>query len=133
MAYPAEHLSVSINRPDHEVYRFLIDPRNLPLWAAGLARGIRQENNQWIADSPMGRVIVAFVKENEFCVADHLVTLADGKVVRNPVRVISNQHSSEIVFTLFRLPEMSDDDYARDTAMVKGDLARLKTVLEGSD
>ena len=33
-----QHISISINRKPAEVYEFASDPRNLPRWAAGLAR-----------------------------------------------------------------------------------------------
>jgi hypothetical protein len=36
----------------------------------------------------------------------------------------------EVVFTLRRRPEMSDDDYAADGAAVAADLATLKRILE---
>jgi uncharacterized protein YndB with AHSA1/START domain len=36
--HDVQHISVSIARPPAEVYEFVSDPRNLPRWAAGLAR-----------------------------------------------------------------------------------------------
>jgi hypothetical protein len=46
------------------------------------------------------------------------------------MRVLSNGSGSEVVFTLFQLPEMSDEQFAEDTAMVERDLKTLKNVLE---
>jgi hypothetical protein len=37
---------------------------------------------------------------------------------------------SEVIFTLFRQPTMTDADFARDKGMVEADLAKLKQVLE---
>lgn len=36
-----------------------------------------------------------------------------------------------VVFTLRRLPGMSDEDFARDAEAVAADLTRLKLVFEG--
>src|SRR5688572_32617971 len=42
--HDVQHVSVSIARRPGEVYEFASDPRNLPAWAAGLARSeVRQD------------------------------------------------------------------------------------------
>ncbi len=80
----------------------------------------------------MGRVVVSFAPLNAFGVLDHHVTLPSGMTVYNPVRVISNEAGSEVVFTLRRQPQMSDADFARDAGMVADDLARLRTLMESN-
>jgi hypothetical protein len=126
------HLTVSIDRPAAEVYRYARDPANLPAWAAGLAAGIRLDRGEWVADSPMGRVLVRFVPVNEYGVLDHDVVLPDGTTTTNPLRVLADGGSSDVVFTLRRRPGMSDAEWAADTAAVTTDLATLKRVVETS-
>ena len=58
------------------------------------------------------------------------MTLPDGTTIRNPMRVVPNGESSEVSFTLFQLPGMSDEEFARDAGMVEADLRTLKRVLE---
>ena len=129
--WPARHLSVSIARPPSEVYAFAADPANLTRWAAGLARGFsRGGDGSWVAASPMGEVIVRFVERNALGVLDHDVTLPGGETVTNPVRVVPNGNGSEVVFTLFHRPGMTDDDVARDAAAVQRDLETLRGLLE---
>jgi hypothetical protein len=126
-----EHVSVTIARPPAEVYAFASDPRNLPRWAAGLARSdVRQDGEEWIADAPFGRVRVRFAERNAFGVLDHDVTLASGVTVHNPMRVLPHGEGSEFVFTVMRRPEVSEDEFARDVAAVEKDLATLKELLE---
>ena len=126
-----QHISVFINRRPAEVYAFASDPRNLPRWAAGLARSeVRQEGDEWVADSPMGKVTIRFVPENPYGVLDHDVTLESGVTVHNPMRVVKNESGSEFIFTLFRQPDMSDARFAEDRAAVEKDLQALKEVLE---
>jgi uncharacterized protein YndB with AHSA1/START domain len=126
------HVSVTIARPPAEVYAFASDPRNLPRWAAGLARSeVRQDGAEWIADAPFGAVRVRFVEPNELGVLDHDVTLASGVTVHNPMRVLPNGEGSEFVFTVIRRPGVSEEEFARDTAAVEQDLRSLKDLLEG--
>ncbi len=78
----------------------------------------------------MGLVEVRFVGCLEFGVLDHEVILPDGTRVHNPLRVLRNDDASEVVFTLYRLPGVADDDFERDAELVREDLARLRDVLE---
>ena len=127
---PSLHLSVSIDRPAAEVYDYARDPANLPAWAAGLAGGIARVDGEWVADSPMGRVVVRFAEVNPFGVLDHDVTLPDGTTVTNPLRVLPDGAGCEVVFTLRRAPGVTDAEFAADAAAVTADLATLKRVVE---
>ena len=130
MTFKSRHISVSINRPADQVYEFASNPENLPKWAAGLSGSIENVNGDWIAESPMGRVKVKFADKNEFGVLDHDVTLPSGAKIYNPVRVFSNNDGSEVVFTLYQRPEMSDRMFAEDAQAVTRDLETLKALLE---
>ena len=88
-------------------------------------------DGQWYVESPMGRVGFAFVERNVYGVLDHEVTLPSGEVIYNPMRVIRDGDGCEAVFTLRRLPGMSDEEFERDAKAVAGDLARLKKIVEG--
>jgi len=48
------------------------------------------------------------------------------------MRVMPNGNGSEIIFTLFQQPDMSDEDYARDIGLVQQDLQNLKTIMESA-
>lgn len=128
--FPAQHLSSAIACPPGDVSAFAGDPANLPKWAAGLSSGIRQEGGRWITDSPMGTVEVRFTGAVQLGILDHDVVFPDGSVVHNPLRVLANGDGSEVVFTLYRLPGVSDEAYEHDAALVRGDLERLRELLE---
>jgi Polyketide cyclase / dehydrase and lipid transport len=130
MSTESRHLTIAIDRPAAEVYAYARDPAHLPDWAAGLAAGIRLERGEWVADSPMGRVLVRFVPVNEYGVLDHDVVLPSGQSVTNPVRVLADGAGSEVVFTLRRQPGTTDEEWAADTAAVTADLESLRRVLE---
>lgn len=82
----AQTLHVAINRSCDEVYAFLSQPENFPLWAKGLANSLRREDEDWVADTPQGRIRIRFSAPNDFGVLDHWVTLPDGGVVYVPLR-----------------------------------------------
>jgi len=130
MTFMAKHISVSINRSAVQVYEFASNPENLPKWAAGLSGSITKINEDWVAEAPMGSVKLKFAEKNKFGVLDHDVTLPSGVKVYNPMRVFPNHDGSELVFTLYRRPDMSDQGFAEDTKSVEKDLAKLKTLLE---
>ena len=105
-------------------------PANLPEWAPRLGSAVENVEGQWFVGTPMGRVGFAFVERNAYGVLDHEVTLPSGEVIYNPMRLIRDGEGCEAVFTLRRLPGMSDEEFERDAKAVAGDLARLRKILE---
>ncbi|MCO1660373.1 SRPBCC family protein [Pseudonocardia humida] len=129
--FESRHLSISIARPWREVYDFAVAPANLPQWAAGLAGStVELIDGDWVTDSPMGRVKVAFAEANEFGVLDHDVTLPTGEVVTNPVRVFANGDGCDVVFSVRRRDGMSEADLDRDAGVVQEDLRTLRALME---
>ncbi|MFD3444433.1 SRPBCC family protein [Microbacteriaceae bacterium 4G12] len=131
MTWPVLHISRSVDADVATVILVAGDPRNLPLWAAGLSAGIRRESGRWCSDSPMGIVEVALTGPTESGILDHDVTLPDGTGVHNPLRVVPNDRGSEIVFTLLKRTGMSDEEFRADARLVEEDLARLAELFEG--
>ena len=127
----ARYVSVSIERPPADVYAFAADPENLPRWASGLGGSIRESGGEWIAEGPMGQIKIRFAPPNDLGVLDHDVTLPTGETVHNPMRVVPNGAGSELTFTLFRRPDMTDEQLEKDAEWVRKDLLKLKALLEG--
>ena len=126
------HVSVSIERTPDDVYRFASNLETWPEWAAGLGKSIRREGRDWIANGPLGEVRVRLAEPNPFRVLDHDVTLPTGVSVQNPFRVLPNGAGSEVVFSVFRQPGTSDQEFQADTSAVEKDLRALKQLLERS-
>ena len=129
MALSSIHISQTIDRPLAEVYAYAANPAHLPEWAAGLSGSIELIDGEWVADSPMGRIVITMAPANDYGVLDHYVALPDGRVFYNPMRVLADDDGCEVVFTLRRLAGVSDEEFARDAATVREDLARLKQLL----
>lgn len=128
--HQAHNISISIERDFHDVYEFAGRPRNFPRWATGLATTLEPEGDHWVASTPDGPIRVRFTPRNDFGVLDHYVTPGNGVEVYLPMRVVANGSGSEVIFTLFRTPGMTDEILARDIEWVMRDLGVLKTLLE---
>ncbi|MET4581481.1 uncharacterized protein YndB with AHSA1/START domain [Conyzicola nivalis] len=131
MASESRHISADINRPPDEVYEYTSDHTNLPNWASGIGDSIELVDGEWVVESPMGRLTIGFVPQNELGVLDHTVTLASGDTFYNPMRVIQHGDGSEVVFTLRRADDQSDEEFEHDAATIVADLHTLKALLEG--
>jgi hypothetical protein len=129
MAREARKLSISIDRPAAEAYEFLWVPENFAKWASGLAGSLRKAADGWITETPEGPATVRFSERNAHGVLDHAVETPRGSVYV-PLRVIPRGKRCELVLTLFRQPDMSDDKFAVDAAWVMRDLQAAKRILE---
>jgi hypothetical protein len=129
---PVRHISIGIARPLEEVHAFLAAPENFPKWASGLGHSFRHvEGREWLVEAPAGAMRVRFSAPNPFGVLDHAVIPEGGEVMHNPMRVFANGDGSEVVFSLFRRPGMSDEEFTRDAEWVLRDLQARKAHLEG--
>ena len=128
----ARTVSVTIDRPPKTVYDYLADPANIPEWS--YFESIEPAGDgQWTTTGPQGETAtITFAPANGFGVADQNVEVAPGQWVHVPLRVVPNGDGSEVLFTSFRRPQYSDDDYDADVALVRTDLTRLKEILEKS-
>jgi len=131
----SRHISVWVEAAPEVVYAIAADPEQLPRWASGLADGaLRRTADGWVADSPMGEVVIEFAPTNEFGVLDHVVRMPSGEAVYNPLRVIpagENQRGCEVVFTVRQRAGMTDEEFDSDAATVAADLDRLRALAEG--
>jgi uncharacterized protein YndB with AHSA1/START domain len=128
---PARTVSVWVDRDPRSVYRYVSDPRHLPAWAPGFAKSVHSEGDDWLVQTGVETLRIEFVPENDLGVLDHHVTGGHGLDAVNPMRVIANGDGAEVLFTLFREPETTDEEFARDLSLVQSDLRTLKRVLEG--
>jgi hypothetical protein len=91
---------------------------------------LEHNGDDWIADGVLGTVKVSFVAHNEFGVIDHTVTVESGLRVYNALRVVPNHDGCEVMFTLLRMPGMTDEQFDADAAHVARDLDALKSLME---
>ena len=124
-------LSVTIRRSAAEAYEFLCVPENFAKWASGMGASLRKVGSEWIAETAEGPVQVSFSERNSLGVLDHSVRRPQGSGVYVPLRVVPSGAACELVLTLIRQPDMSDEKFAADAAWVMRDLQAAKRLLEG--
>lgn len=122
-------ITVSIARSPRDVAAFVTNPANLTAWLT-FVTSVRQVGGEWVMETAGGPMTIRFVEPNEQGILDHYVRLPSGTEVLNPMRVIPNGLGSEVLFTLFRLPEMTESQFAEDAATVEKDLTTLRHALE---
>lgn len=128
---PARIIHRTIQCDWRAVYDFAARPENMPLWASGLATGLTRDGDDWIADGgPIGNIRVRFARRNDFGVIDHTVTLPNGLMVENALRVVPNGDGCEVMFTLLRQTDMDDAAFETDAAHVMRDLETLAGLME---
>lgn len=129
MTYQVKNIHVSINKPAKEVYQYAANPENFPKWVAFI-KSIKKEGNFWMGNSDLGNIKIKWAPENEWGILDHYVTLPNGETVFNPMRIISNNKGSELIFTLFWMPGRSEKEFSEDAQAVAADLNKLKEIME---
>ncbi|MBI3479982.1 MAG: SRPBCC family protein [Nitrosomonadales bacterium] len=125
-------ISAFIAAAPTKIYEFASNPANLPLWVPSFCKSVELVDGEWVVQSPVGRVVFAFVHPNDLGVLDHTVTLPSGARLTNPMRVIANGDGGEILFTLFQHEGMSDQQFQEDAALVLSDLQTLRRLMESS-
>lgn len=125
-------LAITINKPYQQVYTFLAEPENFPLWADGLVQ-LNFVYGDWTIQTPEGPATVRFSIRNSFGIVDHYVTLPSGREIYMPMRVIENDDGAEVIITVYHQPDMTFDQFNNDLHLVERDLNKLKTLLEKED
>lgn len=126
----ARIVHISIGRSWRDVYAFAAKPENMPLWASGLSSGLEADGDGWITSGTLGNARVRFTPLNDFGVLDHVVIMESGLRVHNALRVVENGDGAEVMFTLLKLHDMSDEQFASDAEWVRKDLEALKKIME---
>lgn len=122
MSATSRHLGEWLDADWRDAYAVASDRARLPEWAAGLA------------DPELDLEIVEFAPPNDFGVLDHLVRMPGGEEVFNPMRIIACGATGgcEVVFTLRRRADQTDEEFEADAEAVRADLRALKALVEAS-
>ena len=127
-------LTFQIECPYEAAYRFLADPRNYGEWAAVDKGSYRPVGDgDWMADTPFGGLRhFRFTPPNAFGVLDHAVFIPGEPLLYTPMRLIPNDDGSELQFTFFQRPGMSDEQFDSALEWITTDFLTLKSVLEAT-
>ena len=129
---PSRTYGISIPRPWRELYEEVWQPAYFARWASGLAEsGLREVDGEWLAEGPEGPIRIRFTAHNAFGVMDHWVDTGSGDPVHIPLRIVENADGAEVMLTLFRQPDMTDERFAADARWINRDLKALRGLVVG--
>jgi hypothetical protein len=126
-----QSFSISIERLPEEVYAFVYDAANFPLWVEG-CQYVTKEDNGWTMETSNSSMKLRFVEENGLGVLDYFVIPVPGMEIYFPMRVFPNGSGSEVTLTMFQLPGMTDEQFAGGSEVIEHDLKSLKLAMEAN-
>ncbi len=126
----ADTRTISIRAQADQVMDFLVDPTNLPRWAVGFAKSVRQDGDRWVVTTGGGEMAIRIVAERTVGVLDFYMSPAPGIEAMAASRVVPAGDGVEYVFTQFQAPDMPDDVFAKNTQALAQELTVLKALLE---
>lgn len=122
-----ETKTVHLNAPRDDVFAFLSDVENLPLWATSFCREIKKEGNDYKAMTPMGEMFFAIHGDAATGVLDMASGPEKNQMAVWPARVTGLMDGSSVfAFTCVQFPGVEDDQFAQDCASVDGELSALQ-------
>ena len=125
MPMHADTQTITLPISAEEAFAFLVQPENLPRWAVGFARGIRDEGDAWIVQTAQGEMPVRIAADAVRGTIDFHIGVAPGLEAVAYSRVVPNDSGAEYVFTQFQLPGMTDEVFAAQRAALAEELAIL--------
>jgi len=126
----ADTQAISIEAQPQKVFRFLADIRNLPRWAVGFAKAVRQEDGRWYVATADGEVPVRIDADERRGVVDFWLTVAPGVEALAASRVVPRGGGSEYTFTQFQAPGMPAEVFEGNVKAVRHELHVLKAIAE---
>jgi uncharacterized protein YndB with AHSA1/START domain len=132
MMLDTETFGYAIARPFAEVYEFLLDPKNYSKWASSLELPMRHLGGRdWAAETTVGSRIVRFPERNDFGVLDYGLMVAAGDPVHPAgLWAIASGAGTQLVYTNFRWPGMTDAAWASAKSWITADYLGLQSLLE---
>lgn len=122
--------TISILATPSKVATFVADPTNLPRWAVGFAKAVRNQEGRWLVMTGGGEVGIRVVADVQLGVVDFLMSPAPGLEAMAASRVLPNESGCEYVFTQFQGPGMSDELFDKNVKALAHELTVLRALLE---
>ena len=125
-------LVFQIERPLDDVYEFLLEPTNFGKWVfAGDAQMRHLVGREWAVETSVGPRIIRFAERNSYGVLDYFSKVTpDSPWHPIPMRVVANGEGTELIYTSFQRPGMSEVEWKSVIEWVNADLLALKSLLE---
>lgn len=119
--------SVVVQAPREEVYSFLSRTENAPEWATEFVRELKVVDGKHKAITPMGEVFFRVEADEGTGVVDVFAGPAEGEMAISPGRVVAlPRGTTAFLFTLFRPPGVSEEEFAGQFESLQRELGNLR-------
>ncbi len=124
--------SITIDESAERVFAYAAEAEHLPQWAPAFAEAVRRDGDDIVVSAEGTERRFHLLVAPALGVIDFQAFVAPNvRVTGAMLRIVPYGSRSEVLFTLLRLPEESDDAFAERTTVVDQELAALRTrVLE---
>ncbi len=123
--------TITVERHPQEVFAFVAEPANLPVWAKGFARAIQRDGDAWRVTTPHGEeVAIRYVADPACGIVDFHISAAPGVEFVAASRVVPNGAGAEYIFTQFQPPAMPDAVFEGQVRTLAQEPVILKHTLE---
>ncbi len=113
-------LTLPLDAPKVRVFRFLSKIENLPTWATGFCKGLKVEGGRHKIVTPNGEIFFRIDADETTGVIDMFGGPSEEQMAYWPARVVDRPgHGSLFIFTSFRYPGMSADEFTRQCATLE--------------
>ncbi|HKA84972.1 MAG TPA: hypothetical protein VKD21_13965 [Acidimicrobiales bacterium] len=123
--------TISIDSPVDRAFAFVAEPDNLPRWAIGFAKEVKQGGDLgYVVTTGQGEVALGVATDAHLGVVDFHMTDPSGAEAVAHSRVLPRGDGAEYVFTQFQAPGMADAVFDGQVAALAHELVALKALLE---
>ena len=123
--------TATFNAPKEKVFAYLANVENLPEWATGFCKGLRRDGDDYVVTTPGGEVFFNIDSEPATGVLDMTAGPAKDQTVTWPARVAALPDGSTLfTFTVLQTPDLSDEMFAAQSELLKGELENIRHAVE---
>jgi hypothetical protein len=127
----ADTQTISIDAPVTTVIDLITDPAEFPRWAAGFARDVRVDGDDWLVDTGDAEVRLHVRVSHELGTVDYLLADAlPGVEIGAFSRVLPNGRGCEFIFTQFLADDIGDADLEDQRAVTAIELQTVRALAE---
>lgn len=123
--------TTTFKAPQKEVYAFLSEVENLPVWATAFCRGLRKEGRDYKVETPNGEIFFRIDSNAATGVVDMTSGPARDQMMTWPVRVAAlPDGSSHLTFTAIQPPDTPDEVFAGMCAALEAEFDNIRAAVE---
>ena len=123
--------TISIDAPASVVIDLITDPAEFPRWAAGFARSVQTDGDDWRVDTGDAEVRLRVRVSHELGTVDYLLADAlPGVEIGAFSRVVPNGRGCEFIFTQFLAGDIREPDLEDQRAVVAIELQTVRALCE---